>query len=181
MHKKYRIHLTTEERTTLDQVVRTGTTAAATQGHARIILKADAAATGPGWSDRMIAAALEVSISTVERVRRLWVTQGQTTALERKKPTGRPRRKLDGAQEAQLAAIACSPPPDGAEHWTLALLADRLVELKLVDSIARDTVRVTLKKRAQTVAEAGMEDPPQSECGLRRADGGCPGRVRAPA
>lgn len=146
MNKKYHIHLTADERITLEEVVRTGTSSALTQSHARILLKADRSEGGPAWRDQQIAEAVEVSVATVERVRRLWVTQGRTLALERKKPTGRPRRKLDGAQEAQLAAIACSPPPEGAERWTLALLADKLVELKVVDSIARDTVRVTLKK-----------------------------------
>lgn len=146
MNKKYRIHLTADERAMLEQVVRTGATPAITQSHARILLKADQADGGSGWPDQQIAEALDVSASTVERVRRLWVSQGRTVALERKKPTGRPRRKLDGMQEAQLAAIACSVPPEGAERWTLALLADKLVELEIVDSIARDTVRVTLKK-----------------------------------
>ena len=146
MNKKYHIHLTADERAALEEVVRTGTSPALTQSHARILLKADRSEDGPTWRDQQIAEALEVSVATVERVRRLWVTQGRSVALERKKPTGRPRRKLDGAQEAQLAAIACSPPPEGAERWTLALLADKLVELKVVDSIARDTVRVTLKK-----------------------------------
>ena len=146
MNKKHHIHLSADERAMLEQVVRTGASPAITQSHARILLKADRSDAGPAWRDREIADAFEVSVATVERVRRLWVSQGRTVALERKKPTGRPRRKLDGAQEAQLAAIACSPPPEGAERWTLALLADKLVELKVVDSIARDTVRVTLKK-----------------------------------
>lgn len=146
MNKKYHVHLTADERIALEEVVRTGTSSALTQSHARILLKADRSENGPAWRDQQIAEALEVSVATVERVRRLWVTQGHTVALERKKPTGRPRRKLDGAQEAQLAAIACSPPPEGAERWTLALLADKLVELKVVDSIARDTVRLALKK-----------------------------------
>lgn len=146
MNKKYHVQLTAEDRAMLEQIVRTGTSPAITQSHARILLKADRADGGPAWHDHEIADALEVSTDTVERVRRLWATQGRTVTLERKKPTGRPRRKLDGAQEAQLAAIACSPPPEGAERWTLALLADKLVELKVVDSIARDTVRITLKK-----------------------------------
>ena len=146
MNKKYHVHLTIDERRALEEVVRTGTSPALTQSHARILLKADRSEDGPAWRDQQIAEAVEVSVATVERVRRLWVTQGRTVALERKKPSGRPRRKLDGAQEAQLAAIACSPPPEGAERWTLALLADKLVELKVVDSIARDTVRLALKK-----------------------------------
>ncbi len=146
MNKTYIVHLTSDQRTMLEQLTRTGTTTAAMQRHARILLKADAGPNGPGWEDAAIATAVEVSIPTVERVRRQFVTNGLDMAL-RRKPTTRPsQRKLDGVQEAQLAAIACSPPPQGAERWTLALLADKLVELKVVDSIARDTVRVALKK-----------------------------------
>ena len=146
MNKKYIVQLTPDQRTTLEQLTRTGTTTAAKQRHARILLKADAAPEGPAWEDAAIAAAVEVSIPTVERVRRQFVTVGLDAALQRK-PTTRPsQRKLDGAQEAQLIAIACSPAPEGAERWTLALLADKLVELNVVESIARDTVRVALKK-----------------------------------
>lgn len=146
MNKKYIVHLTAEQRATLDQVTRTGTTAAALQRHARILLKADVGPDGPAWEDATIAAALDISIPTVERVRRQFVTTGLDRALHRKPTTRASQRKLDGVQEAQLAAIACSPPPEGAERWTLALLADKLVELKVVDAIARDTVRVALKK-----------------------------------
>ncbi len=146
MNKTYIVHLTSDQRTMLEQLTRTGTTTAAMQRHARILLKADAGPNGPGWEDAAIATAVEVSVPTVERVRRQFVTNGLDMAL-RRKPTTRPsQRKLDGVQEAQLAAIACSPPPQGAERWTLALLADKLVELKVVDAIARDTVRVALKK-----------------------------------
>ncbi len=146
MNKTYIVHLTSDQRTMLEQLTRTGTTTAAMQRHARILLKADAGPNGPGWEDAAIATAVEVSVPTVERVRRQFVTNGLDMAL-RRKPTTRPsQRKLDGVQEAQLAAIASSPPPQGAERWTLALLADKLVELKVVDSIARDTVRVALKK-----------------------------------
>jgi transposase len=150
MNKKYIVHLTPDQRTMLEQLTRTGTTTAAMQRHARILLKADAGPNGPGWEDAAIATAVEVSVPTVERVRRQFVTNGLDMAL-RRKPTTRPsQRKLDGVQEAQLAAIACSPPPQGAERWTLALLADKLVELKVVDSIARDTVRVALKKTSSS-------------------------------
>ncbi len=146
MNKKYIVHLTPDQRATLEQTTRTGSTTAAVQRHARILLKADTGPEGPAWEDASIAAAVEVSIPTVERVRQRFVTSGLDAALRRKPTTRASQRKLDGVQEAQLAAIACSPPPKGAERWTLALLADKLVELKVVDSIARDTVRVTLKK-----------------------------------
>jgi len=145
MNKKYIVHLTADQRATLDQLMRTATTTAALQRHARILLKADTGRDGPAWEDATIAAALDVSIPTVERVRRQFVTAGLDIALHRKPTTRASQRKLDGVQEAQLAAIACSPPPEGAERWTLALLADKLVELKVVDAIARDTVRVALK------------------------------------
>lgn len=146
MNKKYIVHLTPDERATLEHLTRAGTTSATLQRHARILLKADTGADGPAWEDTTIAAAVEVSVSTVERVRRQFLTQGLEAALHRKPTSRASQRKLDGIQEAQLSAIACSPPPHGADRWTLALLADKLVELKLVDSIARDTVRVTLKK-----------------------------------
>jgi transposase len=150
MNKKYIVQLTPDQRATLEARTRTGTTTAAMQRHARILLKADTGLDGPAWEDAVIAAAVEVSVPTVERIRRQFVTQGLDAAL-RRKPTIRPsQRKLDGVQQAQLAAIACSPPPEGAERWTLALLADKLVELNVVDSIARDTVRVALKKTSSS-------------------------------
>ena len=106
----------------------------------------DGADGGPACSDDAIADACAVSRPTVERVRRAFVTTGLDAALHRKRPDGPPRRKLDGAQEAHLIAITCSPPPQGAERWTLILLADKLVELKIVDTITPETVRTTLKK-----------------------------------
>lgn len=146
MNKKYIVHLTSAQRTMLEQRTRTGTTAASVQRHARILLKADTSADGPACGDAAIAAALELSVPTVERVRHLFVEKGLDAALRRKPTTRRSQRKLDGAAEAQLVALTCSSPPQGAERWTLALLAAKLIELKLVDSIARDTVRLTLKK-----------------------------------
>ena len=146
MNKKYRVQLTPAARAELEQVVRTGRAAAAAQARARILLKADGAEGGPAWPDAAIAAALEVSVATVERVRKRFVTQGLAAATRRQPTTRPPQWKLDGAQEAQLAALACSAPPAGAERWTLIRLANTLVELRVVDSIARDTVRVALKK-----------------------------------
>lgn len=143
---KHLVKLTTDERERLSTLIRSGTTSAHVQRHARILLKADCGEAGPGWDDVTIAGAVEVSRPTVERVRKAFATQGLEAALERKAWSGPPRRKLDGTQEAQLIAISCSPPPEGEQRWTLALLADKLVELKLVPSIARETVRTTLKK-----------------------------------
>jgi transposase len=140
------VQLTPEQRDTLTTLIRTGRAAAQTLARARILLKADCSPAGPALSDPAVAAAVEVSVPTVERVRRAFAKRGLEAALQRKPWNGPPRRKLDGAQEAQLTALACSPPPEGAARWTLALLADKLAELKVVESIARDTVRVALKK-----------------------------------
>jgi homeodomain-containing protein len=143
---KHLVKLSVDERERLTALIRTGTASAHVQRHARILLKADCSDGSPACDDATIAAAVEVSRPTVERVRRTFTIAGLDAALQRKSWTGPSRRKLDGAQEAQLARLACSPPPKGAERWTLTLLADKLVELKVVDSIARDTVRLTLKK-----------------------------------
>ena len=124
-----------------------GKGAASKLTHARILLKADAAPGGPGWTDDRIAEAVEVSAATVERVRQRFVEQGLEAALGRK-PQDRPSRprKLDGRAEARLIALACSKPPEGRTEWTMQLLADKLVELEIVASVSDETVRRTLKK-----------------------------------
>ncbi len=143
---KYIVRLTAEERTELEDLIRTGKRAASVLIHARILLKAAVGEGGPGWDDERIAEAVECGASTVYRVRQAWVEEGLSAALFRKKPTGRQYRKLDGAQEAHLIALACGAPPEGRAAWTLRLLADRLVELAVVDSISPECVRMTLKK-----------------------------------
>jgi transposase len=146
MAEKYRVTLTPEERDQLTQMTTTGKAAAAKLRHARVLLKADASALGPRCRDEDIACACEVSPSTIARVRKAFVQGGLSAALERRRPTGRQYRKLDGAQEAQLIAVACSAPPQGQARWTLKLLADRLVELEVVAAVSAETVRRTLKK-----------------------------------
>ena len=143
---KFRVALTKDERQQLSALISTGKAAAAKLLHARILLKADQAPGGPTWTDEQIAGALDGSVSTVRRVRQSFVEEGFEAALHRKKPTGRQFRKLDGAQEAHLIALACSAPPEGRARWTLNLLADKLVELNVVDSITGECVRNTLKK-----------------------------------
>jgi hypothetical protein len=147
---KHLVRLTPEERAHLTPLIRTGAAAAHTQTHARILLKADGSAAGPAYEDATIATAVEVRRPTVERVRRTFATRGLAAALYRQVWTGPSRRKLDGAQEAQLIALACSPPPQGANRWTLALLADKLGALKVGEAIARDTVRIALKKTSSS-------------------------------
>jgi transposase len=145
--KKYRVTLTDEERLHLQAMIASGKAAAQAPAHARILLKADQAEGGPAWPDRRIAEALEVSVATVERVRQRLVEQGLDAALRRKEQD-RPSRepKLDGRAEARLVALACSTPPDGRKRWTLRLLAERLVELEVVESVGREAVRLALKK-----------------------------------
>ena len=144
---KYKVTLTAEERLELEGLIAAGKAAAKKLMHARILLKADAADGGPAWPDDRIAEAVEVSAATVGRVRQRFVEEGLEAALVRKKQDRLSReRKLDGRAEARLIALACSEPPDGRAAWTLQLLADQLVELKIVDSVCDETVRRVLKK-----------------------------------
>ena len=174
---KYIVRLTAEEQAELEALIRTGKRAASVILHARILLKADAGVGGPGWDDERIAEALECGASTVYRVRQVWVEEGLAAALFRKKPTGRQYRKLDGAQEAHLIALACGAPPAGRNHWTLRLLADRLVELDVVESISPECVRTTLKKRTQAMVAEAVGDPTARQRRVRLRDGGRVGGV----
>jgi transposase len=144
---KYTVTLTAEERQTLSDLIASGKASARKLAHSRILLKADAAASGPAWTDEHIAEALEISTDSIGRVRRRFVEQGLEAALVRK-PQERPSRepKFDGRAEARLVALACSPPPAGRVSWTLRLLADKLVELEVVESVSYETVRRVLKK-----------------------------------
>ena len=155
MTVKYVVKLTASEYAQLHAVLRAGKASAATQAHARVLLKADQGEGGPAWPDAKIAAALEVGPSTVHRVRQAYVEEGLEAALHRQRPTGRQYRKLDGAQEARLVALACSPPPEGRARWTLRLLADRLVALEVVDAISPECVRTTLKKTTCSPGASG--------------------------
>ena len=143
---KHVVRLTAADRRELERMARSGRHPARTLVHARILLKADAAKGSPGWDDAAIAEALDCGTRTVARVRKKYAAGGLDVALHRKKPTGRQYRKLDGDQEARLVAIACSAPPAGKARWTLKMLADRLVELEVVDAVSDETVRRTLKK-----------------------------------
>ena len=146
MKKKYIVTLTEEERQTLQAMLSRGKAAARKLMHARILLKANVAAGGPGWNDAAIAEGLDVGRATVERVRKQFVEDGFEAALERRKPRRQYRRKLDGDGEAHLIALVCSKAPEGRSRWTLRLLADRMVALEHVEGISYQTVRRTLKK-----------------------------------
>jgi transposase len=145
LQKKYIVRLSVEERTELEVLVTKGKAAAYKIKHANILLAADVQ--GLAWPDQQIATAFSCHPGTVENVRRRLVREGLAAALERQKQA-QPSRppKLDGRGEARLIALACSTPPEGQDRWTLKLLAGRLVELEVVDSISDQTVRRALKK-----------------------------------
>jgi transposase len=144
--KRYLVTLTGEERRSLRDLTNAGKASAFRQTHARILLKSDQAGGGPAWPDERIAQALDVGLATVARVRQRFVEEGLEAALSRKPHRSHRPRKLDGRAEARLVALACSAPPEGRKEWSLRLLADRLVELEVVESISDETVRRVLKK-----------------------------------
>lgn len=146
MDAKYVVRLEAEEREKLGTLIAKGGRAAAVLKRVRVLLKANQSDGGAGWNDQRIAEFAEVSLSTVHRIRQQFVEEGFEAAVFRKSATTRQYRKLDGAQEAHLIAMACGPAPKGRARWTMQLLADRLVELEIVDRISDETVRRTLKK-----------------------------------
>jgi hypothetical protein len=145
--KKYVVRLASEERVKLERLVSVGKGAARKLLHARILLQADQGPEGPGWKDEQIAQGLSAHPRTIANVRQRLVEQGLEAALNRKKQA-RPSRppKLDGRAEARLIALRCGEPPEGRMRWTLHLLADKMVELRVVDGLSYETVRRTLKK-----------------------------------
>jgi transposase len=151
--KKYIIELTSKERYELQTMVKNGRAAAYKIKHAHILLNADQGPEGAGWKDAEIAKAFHCHITTVENVRRRLVEHGLDAAIERAKHKAYKPRKLDGRAEARLVAMACSKTPAGRNKWTLRLLADKMVELKIVDSISYGTVRNVLKKHHKALAE----------------------------
>ena len=138
--KRYTIQLTTEEREQLNRLVRGGKHAVRIVTRARILIKID-----EGWAVPQIAAALDVSEGTVYAVKRRYAAEGLDGVLHDRVQANR-FRKLDQKAEAHLIALACSDAPEGHDHWTLQLLADRMVELGLVESLSYETVRLKLKK-----------------------------------
>jgi len=139
MAKKYVVTLKVEERGQLLALLGSGTAKARTLTHARILLKAD-----EGWQDQTICKALNVSVATIERVRKQFVFEGFEASLKRRRSKRAYRRKVDGEQEAHMVALACSSAPEGYARWSLRLLADRVVQMKIIDSISHETVRQVL-------------------------------------
>jgi len=145
MRKRHLVELSEEEQAALRTLVSSGTGTARMLTHARILRKANQGEGGPGWTDAVSAEALEGGRATGERVRQTYATSGLETALARTTPERVYERTLDGAAEARLVALACSPPPDGQARWTLRLLTEQVVTLEGVDTVCGETVRQTVK------------------------------------
>jgi transposase len=170
MAKRYRVTLTAEERDELDRMISRGKADARKLTHARVLLQADASEGGPGWTDAAISDAVRVSVRTIERVRQRFVEDGLGAALLPKPSPRVYARKLDGAQEARLIALACSGPPEGKKRWTLRLLAEQMVALEVAPALSHETVRRVLGgKRPQAAPAADVVHPAQAL-----------GRVRVP-
>lgn len=144
--EKYVVRLTAEERSELEAMTRQRRIAADKQLRAKLVLHADEGELGPAWQDQQLIEAFGVSRSKVMRLRKQLVLEGLEAALSRRTTMQPRRRKLDGKQEARLVALACSAAPAGRAKWTMQLLADKLVELNVVESISSECVRQTIKK-----------------------------------
>ena len=154
--KKYVVKLSVDERERLEALVRAGKNSAQLLTRARILLKADVSEAGAGWSDSVIAAALDTSINNVGRVRRQLVEEGFESTLKRKyNPNSARPRIFDGASEAKLIALTCSPAPEGFARWSLRLLEEKVVELNIVEKASDNTIGRTLKKTRSNLTAIG--------------------------
>jgi transposase len=158
------VRLTADQRRILETLVHTGTHPAHAARRARILLKADAG--GPdAWTDERIADALDINRMTVSRVRQQFAADGLDATLHKRTAAGRPYRKLDGRQEAELIALACSRAPEGHARWTMKLLAERLVELEVVGSIDPATVWRALEKASSSRGSSSSGSPRRGRAG----------------
>lgn len=141
--KVHHVKLSEEQETHLKKLLAEGNARGRELNRARILLKAN-----DGWKDEAISQALDVSIPTIERVRKRFTREGLEAAVKQKRPEREYETKLDGRAEAHLVALVCGPPPEGRKRWSLRLLAEKLVTLDdvEVESISHETIRTTLKK-----------------------------------
>jgi transposase len=155
MSPRYRVTLTKEERKELEAMTHRGKTHARRFIHARALLLCDAGVDGPTWNVADVAEALGVTGRTIEHLKKRFVEDGLEAALERK-PREKPPREVrfDGAFEARLIALACSDTPEGRRRWTVRLLADKVVELRLAESVSHMTVQRVLKKMNVSLTSA---------------------------
>ena len=145
MAKKYVVSLTPAEREQLLRLTQSGKAPARRIKRAQILLKADTVHPEAGWTDEHISDAYDAHTNSIADIRKRFVLLGLDSALK-ERPRGHRGRALDGEAEAHLIAVACSPAPQGHDHWTLRLLANRMVALKQVEAVSHETIRQTLKK-----------------------------------
>ncbi len=154
--KKYVVRLSGEERERLEALVHAGKSPAQLSTRARILLKADVSEAGEGWSDSAISAALDTSINNVARLRQQFVEEGFEATQKRKhNPNSARPRIFDGAAEAKLIALTCSPAPEGFARWSLRLLEEKVVELDIVERASDNTIGRTLKKTSSNRIASG--------------------------
>jgi transposase len=146
MAPRYKVTLTQEERLQLEALTHSGKTSAAKFIHARALLLCDAGPQGSPWKVAEVAEALGVTTRTIEHLKARFVEEGLEAALERKRATKPPKLTFDGAFEARLTALACSPAPAGRARWTVRLLAEKVVELKIATKVSTMSVHRALKK-----------------------------------
>ena len=150
--KKYVVRLSAQERERLEALIGAGKSMAQLLTKARILLKADVSEAGEGWSDSKISAALDTSINNIGRTRRQLVEEGFEATLTRKyNPNSARPRIFDGAAEAKLIALTCSPAPEGFARWSLRLLEEKVVELNIVEKASDNTIGRTLKKTSSNL------------------------------
>lgn len=159
MRKRFIVRLTAEERDRLEGIIKRGREAAYRRRHAQVLLLVDEGEQGPHLTDQAAADRTGFSRRTIEQIRERCVTEGLSTALERKRRQRERATRLDGEGEARLISLACSDAPEGRSRWTLQLLADKLVELEVVESISHECVRQVLKKHHQTLAKKDVVHP----------------------
>ena len=147
MTPRYRVTLSEDERSRLEELTRCGKTAANTFIHARALLLCDAGPHGSPWKVADVAEAMGVTTRTIEHLKERFVEEGIDAALQRKPRAKPPKIDFDGAFDARLTALACSPAPDGRARWTVRLLAEKVVELKIAPKVSTMSVHRALKKR----------------------------------
>ena len=166
--KKYVVKLSAEEREQLEAMICAGKHPAQSLTKARILLKADVSEAGEGWSDSAISAALDTSINNIGRTRRRLVEEGMAAALTRKyNPNSARPRIFDGAAEAKLIALTCSPAPEGFARWSLRLLEEKVVELNIVEKASDNTIGRTSKKNVLMTASTNSESSLSATVALR--------------
>lgn len=156
---KYKITLTKEEREELESIINKGRHTSQKFRNAYVLLNCDEGEYSEKATNSEISKILKVGMRTIDRIKKRFVEEGFDAVLERKPTSREYEKKADGDFEVRLVALSCSEPPEGFSRWSLRLLADKMVELEIVDSISHETVRTVLKKRFETLESKRMGNP----------------------